>query len=112
MPTSTILAQIIYKKLVKRNRNDFKFKKTTIEGTYKYSIKLKPPKSRGDDELNISIVKQIPNLMALCITHLCNHKVRKGIFPEIIKTSIVILLKKPRKPKDSLNAFRPINNIY
>ena len=100
MPSSTILAQLVFKKLVKRNPKDFKLKEVTIKDTYNYLNKLKPSKSRGDDEVNNFIIKQIPNFMAVCITHLFNHIVWKGIFPDNLKTSRVIPIRKPNKRKD------------
>ena len=37
--------------------------------------------------------------------------VRTGILPKSLKISRVIPIKKPKKPSDELNSFRPINNM-
>ena len=112
MPSLTIVAQIVFKKLVPRSQNDFELKEITISQAYEFIEKLKPSKSCGNNEINNFIVKQIPQFMALSITHLFNHMVRSSTFPDVLKTSRVIPIKKPKKPGDHIDSFRPINSMH
>ena len=50
--------------------------------------------------------------MALAITHLYNHIIETGIYPECLKTSRIIPIEKPGKDKDQLDSYRPINNMH
>merc|ERR1712081_125778 len=79
LPTSTILAQMIYRKLVPKITTEFQLKKFTIKEIYKYIEKIPPSKCRGNDEINNYILKEIPKIMALAITHLYNHIIETGI---------------------------------
>ena len=57
------------------------------------------------------ILKQIPQLSAIALTHIINTIIRTGIFPECMKISRVIPILKPKKDKNLLRSYRPINNM-
>ena len=49
--------------------------------------------------------------MAIAITHLGNHIIRTGTFPNVFKCSQILPLGKQGKPHKDLNLYRPINNL-
>ena len=57
------------------------------------------------------ILKQIPQLAAIALTHIINTIIRTGTFPDCMKISRVIPILKPKKDKNSLRSYRPINNM-
>ena len=94
-----------------RNEEDIKLKEVTIKEVYEIINKSRPTKSRGNNEVNMYILKQIPQLSAIALTHIINCIIRTGIFPESMKISRVIPILKPKKDKNSLRSYRPINNM-
>lgn len=69
---------------------------------------LKNKKSTGCDNFSVTLVKQIANEIAPVLSHIINLSFSSGIFPEILKCSIVIpLLKKPNSVQ--VNNIRPIS---
>ena len=104
-------AETVFKQLIPRNPNDFEFSEITINQMAKIIHKSKPTKSRGNDEVNMFTIKEIPQLVSIALTHLCNTMVRKGVFPSALKTSRVIPILKPGKCSKDLKSFRPINNM-
>ena len=105
MPGSTVIAEKVYKQLDKRNENKFELKEVSFAEVYSTLQKYKNSKARGNKELNTYILKQIPNLISICRTHLFNCMVRKSVFLKALKTSRVILLKKTKKPSNQLESF-------
>merc|ERR1711954_299442 len=111
LPVNDIIAEKIYKDLVPRNENDIKLKEVTIKEIYEFINKSRPTKSRGNNEINMYILKQIPQLSAIALTHIINTIIRTGIFPDCMKISRVIPILKPKKDKNLLRSYRPINNM-
>merc|ERR1711954_545075 len=111
LPVNDIIAEKIYKDLVPRNENDIKLKEVTIKEIYEIINKSRPTKLRGNNEVNMYILKQIPQLSAIALTHIINTIIRTGIFPDCMKISRVIPILKPKKDKNLLRLYRPINNM-
>ena len=86
--------------LIPLNEKNFSLKETTFKEVSNIIHKARPSKSRGNDEINMFIMEKITHSVAVCITHLFNHIVWKGIFPDNLKTSRVIPIRKPNKRKD------------
>ena len=63
-----------------RNEEDIKLKEVTIKEVYEIINKSRPTKSRGNNEVNMYILKQIPQLSAIALTHIINCTIRMGIF--------------------------------
>merc|ERR1711954_552990 len=72
LPVNDIIAEKIYKDLVPRNENEIKSKEVTIKEIYEIINKSRPTKSRGNNEVNMYILKQIPQLSAIALTHIIN----------------------------------------
>merc|ERR1711954_185007 len=85
LPVNDIIAEKIYKDLVPRNENEIKLQEVTIKEIYEIINKSRPTKSRGNNEVNMYILKQIPQLAAIALTHIRNTIIRMGIFPECMK---------------------------
>merc|ERR1711954_533440 len=111
LPVNDIIAEKIYKNLVPRIEEDIQLKEVTIKEVYEFINKSRPTKSRGNNEVNMYILKQIPQLSAIALTHIINTIIRTGIFPDCMKISRVIPILKPKKDKNLLRSYRPINNM-
>ena len=57
------------------------------------------------------ILKSLVDYMGVAISHLINCIFKYGIYPEKLKITRIIPLKKQGKPGTDLNSFRPINNL-
>ena len=76
LPKSTLTAKKVVIELIPRSKEEFKIEETTISEMAKIIHKSKPSKSHGNDEVNMYCIKEIPHLMAICLTHLWNCMVR------------------------------------
>ena len=110
MPSNNIVAEEVFKTLVPRVDEELTIKEVTIKDIKEIIKKSKPSKSRGNDELNMLIIKLIPDFLAICIAHLVNCIIRMGIFLQTLKTSHIIPIHKNKKDKKQLSSFCPINN--
>ena len=57
---------------------------------------MKPSKARGNTEINMYILKQIPEFTSICMTHLVNTVIRSGRFPDKLKISRMMPILKPK----------------
>ena len=85
LPVNDIIAEKIYKDLVPRNENEIKLQEVTIKEVYDIINKSRPTKLQGNNEVNMYILKQIPQLSAIALTHIINTIIRTGIFPDCMK---------------------------
>ena len=53
----------------------------------------------------------MPLFMSHTVIHLIEALINTSIFPECLKKSQIILLRKPKKSEILLDAFGPINNL-
>ena len=72
---------------------------------------MKPTASTGFDAINAKILKQIPEITSMWITHLTNSIFRTSRFPKILKISKITPISKPNKVKVLKNSYRPISNL-
>ena len=72
---------------------------------------MKRSRARGNNEITSEALKETPQFLSICMTHLINCMMRQGAFPECMKTSRIITILKPGKPTDLLDSFRPVNNL-
>jgi len=72
---------------------------------------MKSSNSIGHDSSSIKIYKLINNRISPHITHLINSIIISGTYPDILKRSRISPIKKPDKPEDNIDSFRPINNL-
>ena len=73
--------------------------------------KIKPSRSRGDNEVTNLMIREIPQYATLATMHLFNCMVRTGIFPKEYQVSRFIPLKKKDKDDLDINSHRPVNNL-
>ena len=99
---SSLEAKVAFKELLPENMTNFKLTEITIKLVYEIITKSPPKKSRGNDKLNTFIVKKMPQLTAVFVTHLFNCMARNSVFPKALKISRVIPIRKPKKNKDEL----------
>jgi len=59
----------------------------------------------------IKIYKMINSRISPHITHLINSIINTGVYPKILKISRITPIKKPDKPDDDIDSYRPINNL-
>ena len=105
LPENDLVAEMIYKDLMPRIKNSIKLEEVTIKQMYELINKAKPTKARGNNELNMHILKHIPQLTLIVLTHIVNTIIRTGIFPDCMKISQVIPILNPRKDKKSLRSY-------
>ena len=67
-PNNNIVAEKVFKTLIPRNENNLEIKEVTIREVYDTITKAKTTKACGNCEMNMFILKQIPNFAAICIT--------------------------------------------
>ena len=101
-PSNNVVAEEVFKTLVPRVKENLEIKEVTIAEIKKIIMKSKPSKSRGNDELNWLIMRQIPDFSVICVAHLINC---------IIRTGRIIPIHKNNKDKKKLASFCPINNL-
>merc|ERR1711954_214911 len=99
MPSNNILAEKIYKRLLPRVEETLKNSEVKIKDVLNTINKSKATKARGNDNLNMYVLKQISEFLAICITHIINSIIRKSIFPSTLKTSRIIPIYKKNKDK-------------
>ena len=97
--------------LVERPKSTFELPEIEIKETYEIIDKMSATNARGFDNLNSKILKMIPHVASLWITHLINSIIRTRKFPEILKISRVIPIKKQNKIRSSPSSYRPISNL-
>ena len=107
LPSSFILVESVFKKLIGRNQKQYKLEETPIKEVHKTIMKAKPSKARGNDKLSMYILKEIPQFKAICVTHLFNCIIRKGVFSHAVKTSRV--KQGNQLPQDQGNTIAILN---
>ena len=70
---------------------------------------LKNKKSPGFDQINVQMLKELPQKGIMKLTHLFNSVIRLRHFPECWKKAEVIMIHKPGKPSNEITSYRPIS---
>lgn len=70
---------------------------------------LKNKKAPGNDKVTNFVIKRLPDAVLKRITIIFNSILKLQHFPSNWKTSKIILIHKPGKPKDNPNSYRPIH---
>ena len=97
--------------LIPRTSNNFIIPPITVQQTQNIIKKLKNSSSTGHDDINNKIIKKISKEISPHIAHLINLIILKGKIPEIFKISRILPLSKPEKSVNSIESYRPINNL-
>ena len=95
----------------RREDNIFKLKFISMRETFHLIKKLPNTTATGCDAINNRILKMLGWSIVPQVCHLINCVISCKTFPTIFKTTRIIPVSKPGKPTDSINSFRPINNL-
>ena len=77
-----IVAEKFYKILGPRVEENFELNEVLIKDLLKTLKESKMSKSRGNDNLNMYVIRQIPEFSAICIRHIIDCIIRTSIFPQ------------------------------
>merc|ERR1711895_195894 len=72
---------------------------------------MKPKNSKGNNISNMKIIKKLCPAIIPHITHLINSIIYTEIYPTVLKVSRISPTLKPEKISDSIDSYRPINNL-
>ena len=72
---------------------------------------MKTSNSRGYDKINSRLLKEIPHISALFITHLTNSIIRTSRFPKCLKTTWILPISKPNKSWFQSKLYRLMANL-
>lgn len=90
------------------NNSSFLFQKTTRYEILTLLNKLDNKKSKDLYDFPIDIIKATADLIAEPLSHIINHSIKGGVFPETLKHAKVIPLFK-KGPRDDIKNYRPIS---
>ena len=71
---------------------------------------MKTSNAIGHDIASIKIYKMLAYRLGRHIQHLINTIIMTGPYPDILKLSKITPQKKPDKPTNKIDSYRPINN--
>ena len=101
----------ILEHLITKPKSKFILLHITIKQTKRLIRNMKSSNSTGHDFSLIQIYKMINKRISPHITHLINSIINTGVYPKILKLSRITPIKKPDKPDDDIDSYRPINNL-
>uniref|UniRef100_A0A7M5UYY5 Reverse transcriptase domain-containing protein n=1 Tax=Clytia hemisphaerica TaxID=252671 RepID=A0A7M5UYY5_9CNID len=90
------------------NNSSFLFQKTTRYEILTLLNKLDNKKSKDLYDFPIDIIKATADLIAEPLSHIINHSIKGGVFPETLKHAKVLPLFK-KGPRDDIKNYRPIS---
>ena len=97
--------------LIDKPDDEFELKQISLKRTYQIITNMKTSKATGFDDLNSFIIKEIPHITSVWMTHLINCIVRKSRFPQVFKITRIMPICKPKKSSMNKNHYRPISNL-
>ena len=72
-------------------------------------LSLKPRAAPGEDGITSLMLRHLSRKALTYLTHLFNHLLQLGFFPNTRKRAKVIPIPKPNKPPTDPNSYRPIS---
>ena len=108
---SNVDAIEILSKIVKKPKTTFNIPEITYNECYKIISSMRLSGSAGLDGINSRIIRMVPKITALLMTHLINTIIRKDTYPDILKISRILPILKPDKSKIDPDSYRPICNL-
>ena len=97
--------------IVPRPTSTFRLPYITLQQTIKLILNMKTSNATGHDIASIKIYKMLAHTLGQHIQHLINTIIMTGTYPDILKLSKITPQKKPDKPTDKIDSYRPINNL-
>ena len=102
----------ILNKLVERPTTTFKLPPITIKETHKIITSLKTSNTAGADGISSRFLKEIPTIASHHITFMINTIIRTGVYPECLKISRILPLRKKGKCPLDRSSLRRIHNLF
>ena len=102
----------ILKKLVPETKEELRFKEITNKECYNIIDETRTSNTCGFDSISPRIMKMIPHVMSIFLTHGINQILRTKTFPEILKITRVLPISKKQKNKLLPSSYRPISNLH
>ena len=94
--------------LSERNQESLFFNPTDPSEIINITRSLNSSKSYGCNRINMSLLKEIIDPFAMPLTHIFNHSLSKGVFPDLFKIAKVNPIFKIDNPHEISN-YRPIS---
>ena len=103
------LALKALKALKPETSKKFNFNEIDRFKMYRIINKAKNSRTSSDDNGMMDMIRQIPSIMAIILTHLFNLIIRKKKFPQCLKNARLMPLKKPGKCILDKTSYTPIS---
>ena len=94
-------------KLIEKPDSELDIEEVEDNEIYKTITEMKSTNACGYDGLNSRIVKMIPHIMSLWMTHGMNSMIRTGIFQKVLKIARLTPIKKQTKNPVLTSSYRP-----
>ena len=98
--------------VIPKANTQFHLPEVTFEEVKDMIVKMKGTNSIGFDGLSSKIIKKIPEMTAVFVTHIINTSIREGTYPEILKVTRILPISKQGKSKYKKESYRPIANVH
>ena len=100
-------------KLIDKPKTTFEIPTIQYEEAYKIIIitKMKLSMLSEMDDITTKIIKMIPKVTAMYMTHLINAVVISSKYPRKLKISRILPILKPGKVNNNPDGYRPISNL-
>ena len=97
--------------IILKPTSTFKLPFITLDKTIELIQGMKTSNVTGHDSTSIKIYKMLAYRLGPHIKHLINTIILTATYPDILKLSKITPQKKPDKPTDKIDSYRPINNL-
>ena len=97
--------------LIPKKNTKFTLPLPTIKDINKIIKKAKASNSVGNDIITMRTIKKLTPLISPHLTHLLTTIITTETYPDILKTTRITPTKKPDKPTDNIDSYRPICNL-
>ena len=97
--------------VIEKPKTTFDLQPVSSQQVFEILMSLKTSKNHGVDCITTLFLKRIPRISSALICHLYSNILRTGKFPDILKESRILPIKKAGKSSIELKSYRPINNL-
>ena len=102
---------IHYAKQFGQDDRHFTFQEITMSQLRQVLSKLRPTKSASSDDITVKAIKMASRTVEPLLLKLTNLIIKTGQFPDCLKTTKVVPIRKEPKPETSIEGWRPINIV-
>lgn len=100
----------IFRKVNPKVKEDLELAPVHISEVRKIMKRMKNSNAQGNTEITNWFIKTIPQFMSIALTHLANQIFSTGLFPQVLKSSRMIQLKKAGKVRGASQVIWTNNN--